>query len=106
MSGQRQRPAGYPEKRRPDGAGFFSPYASARISGALTIPVSRIVARSMGTIAPVAVTVAAGAPVGFMTADQASGTRSEEAVVSGDMTDNTADHGTPHAAAGICGAGR
>ena len=61
----------------------------------------------MGTIAPVAVTVAAGAPVGFMTADQASGTRSEEAVVSGDMTDNTANHGTPHAAAArICRARR
>jgi len=61
----------------------------------------------MGTIAAVAVNVAAGAPVGFMTADQASSARSEEAVVSGDMTDNTANHGTPHAAAArICRARR
>lgn len=42
-----------------------------------------------------------------MTTDQTSSTRSEEAVVPGDMTDNAADHSTLDAAlAGICRAGR
>jgi hypothetical protein len=41
-----------------------------------------------------------------MTANETPNTRSEEAVMPGVMTGNAADHGTLHAAARICGAGR
>ena len=82
-------------------------YASARIPRTLTIPSLRLVARSIGTIAPVAVPVTAVAPVGLMTANQTPSARSEEAMVPGDMTGNAANHGTLHAAvARICWAGR